>query len=117
VVALLCGISPDIFLVVGPFDIITSCMVHANLNWTFGPLRYVLVSPVFHRWHHSREVRDKNFSSTFAIWDLMFGTAYMPAGASPKAYGVDDKEMPEALWAQIAYPLVQRDPPAEVRPA
>jgi len=39
VVALLCGVSPDIFLVVGPFDIITSCLVHANLNWTFGPLR------------------------------------------------------------------------------
>ena len=39
VVALLCGVSPNIFLVVGPFDIITSCMVHANLNWTFGPLR------------------------------------------------------------------------------
>jgi sterol desaturase/sphingolipid hydroxylase (fatty acid hydroxylase superfamily) len=111
VLALLVGISPDIFLVVGPFDIITSCLVHANLNWTFGPLRYVFVSPVFHRWHHARDVRDKNFASTFALWDLMFGTAYMPAGVRPSGYGIDDAEMPDGMWAQIAYPLLQRDEP------
>ena len=52
---------PDIFLVVGPFNIITSCLVHANLNWTFGPLRYVFVSPVFHRWHHARDRARQEF--------------------------------------------------------
>ena len=115
---LLAGISPDIFLLVGPFNIITSCLVHANLNWTFGPLRYVLVSPVFHRWHHTRAVRDKNFASTFAIWDVMFGTSYMPAGVRPSDYGIDDAEMPDGMWAQIAYPLLQRDEPQmEPRPA
>ena len=108
VVALLSGISPDIFVVVGPFDVITSCMVHANLNWTFGPLRYVFVSPVFHRWHHARAVCDKNFASTFSIWDVMFGTYHMPVGELPKDYGIDDKEMPETLWAQIVYPIRQK---------
>jgi sterol desaturase/sphingolipid hydroxylase (fatty acid hydroxylase superfamily) len=118
VLALLVGISPGIFLVVGPFNIITSCLVHANLNWTFGPLRYVFASPVFHRWHHARAVTDKNFASTFPIWDVMFGTAHMPAGARPSDYGIDDAEMPDGMWAQIAYPLVQRDEPRmEPRPA
>ncbi|HMH66043.1 MAG TPA: sterol desaturase family protein [Rhizomicrobium sp.] len=109
VVALLCGVSPDIFLVVGPFDIITSCMVHANLNWTFGPLRYVVASPVFHRWHHVANLRDKNFAGTLALWDLMFGTYHMPEGVLPSGYGIDDKEMPEGLMRQLAYPLLQRD--------
>ncbi|HWU55621.1 MAG TPA: sterol desaturase family protein [Rhizomicrobium sp.] len=109
IVALFAGISPDIFVVVGPFDIITSCMVHANLNWTFGPLRYVFVSPVFHRWHHARAVCDKNFASTISLWDVMFGTYHMPAGELPKDYGIDDKEMPEGFLAQLAYPLRQRD--------
>ena len=40
----------------------------------WGRLKYVLVSPVFHRWHHASAVRDKNFASTFALWDWMFGT-------------------------------------------
>ncbi len=84
-------------------------MVHANLNWTFGPLRHVLVSPVFHRWHHSRDVAGRNFASTFSLWDVMFGTYHMPSGEVPKAYGIDDDAMPEGMWAQIAYPLVQRE--------
>ena len=107
IAALLAGVSPDIFLVVGPFNIITSCMVHANLNWTFGPLKSVLVSPVFHRWHHADSVCDKNFASTFSLWDRMFGTWYMPAGALPGGYGIDDAAMPEGLLAQTIYPLVQ----------
>lgn len=113
---LLAGVSPNIFIVIGPFNIITSCMVHANLNWTFGPLRYVLVSPVFHRWHHSRDVVGRNFASTFALWDVMFGTYYLPKGEVPKAYGIDDEAMPEGMWAQIAYPLVQRAD-GQTRPA
>jgi sterol desaturase/sphingolipid hydroxylase (fatty acid hydroxylase superfamily) len=109
VVALFSGISPDIFVVVGPFDIITSCMVHANLSWTFGPLRYVFVSPVFHRWHHARAVCDMNFASTFSFLDVMFGTYHLPVGELPADYGIDDKEMPETLVPQLLYPLVQRD--------
>jgi sterol desaturase/sphingolipid hydroxylase (fatty acid hydroxylase superfamily) len=109
VVALLCGVSPDIFLVVGPFDIITSCMVHANLNWSFGPLRAVIASPVFHRWHHVSELRDKNFAGTFALWDLMFGTYHMPQGVLPSGFGIDDKAMPEGLMPQLVYPLLQRE--------
>ena len=105
---LLAGVSPDIFLVIGPFNIITSCMVHANLNWTFGPLRYVLVSPVFHRWHHAMDVRDRNFASTFAIWDVMFATAYMPQGVLPQRSGIDDEAMPEGLMPQLVYPLLQK---------
>ncbi|MEO8300581.1 MAG: sterol desaturase family protein [Rhizomicrobium sp.] len=110
VAALLCGISPWIFVAIGPFNIITSCLVHANLNWTFGPLRYVISSPVFHRWHHVADVRDKNFAGTFALWDLMFGTFHMPAHALPRNYGIADKEMPEGLVPQLLYPILQRDP-------
>ena len=105
---LLAGVSPDIFIVIGPFNIITSCMVHANLNWTFGPLRYVFCSPVFHRWHHEVSVVDKNFASTFSLWDLMFGTWHMPQGALPQNYGIDDAAMPEGLVPQMMYPLIQK---------
>jgi sterol desaturase/sphingolipid hydroxylase (fatty acid hydroxylase superfamily) len=107
---LLTGVSPDIFLVIGPFNTITSCMVHANLNWTFGPLRYVFVSPVFHRWHHAQAVCGKNFASTFSLWDVMFGTYHMPVGARPSGYGITDQAMPEGLMAQMVYPLLKADP-------
>lgn len=107
VAALLAGISPEVFIVLGPFNIMASGFVHANLDWTLGPFKYVLVSPVFHRWHHARAVRDTNFGNTFAVWDLMFGTFHMPAGALPDNYGIDDEAMPEGLVPQLLYPLLQ----------
>jgi sterol desaturase/sphingolipid hydroxylase (fatty acid hydroxylase superfamily) len=107
VAALLAGISPEIFIVIGPFNTIYSVFVHANLDWRLGWLRYVLVSPVFHRWHHAAAVRDMNFSSTFPVWDLMFGTFYMPDGVLPDGYGIDDQKMPAGLVPQLLYPLLQ----------
>lgn len=108
VALLLAGISPEVMVVVGPFTIAYSAFVHANLDWTLGPFKYVLASPVFHRWHHTAADQggNKNFASTFPVLDLMFGTFYMPEGKLPEAYGVDDKdEFPEGFGAQLLYPF------------
>jgi len=108
VAALLAGISPEIFIVLGPFNTIASVFVHANLNWRLGPFKYLLVSPVFHRWHHDRAIQGVNYANTFTLWDWLFGTFHMPQGALPSDYGIDDENMPEGLMPQIVYPLTQR---------
>jgi sterol desaturase/sphingolipid hydroxylase (fatty acid hydroxylase superfamily) len=107
VALLLAGISPNVMLWVGPFTTATSALVHANLNWTFGPFRYVLASPVFHRWHHTAADRggSKNFAGTFPIWDVLFGTWYMPANELPDAYGVAEEAFPQSFGAQMLYPF------------
>ena len=107
VALLLAGISPNVMLWVGPFTTATSALVHANLNWTFGPFKYVLASPVFHRWHHTAPDRggSKNFAGTLPIWDLLFGTWYMPANELPDAYGVDEEAFPQSFGAQMLYPF------------
>jgi sterol desaturase/sphingolipid hydroxylase (fatty acid hydroxylase superfamily) len=107
VILLLAGISPEVMIVVGPFTIAYSALVHANLNWTFGPFKYVLASPVFHRWHHTAADRggDMNFASTFPMLDWMFGTFYMPEGKLPDAYGIGEKEFPEGFGGQMLYPF------------
>jgi sterol desaturase/sphingolipid hydroxylase (fatty acid hydroxylase superfamily) len=117
IAALLCGISPQIFVVMGPVNTITSCLVHANLNWTFGPLRHVIASPVFHRWHHDEKTHGRNFAGSLSLWDWMFGTYHMPEGALPQSYGIDDRNMPEGLFAQIVYPLTQGAGPADIAQA
>src|ERR1043165_3647539 len=105
VALLLAGVSPNVMLWVGPFTTAHSAFVHANLNWTLGPFKYVLASPVFHRWHHTLPDRggNKNFAGTFPIWDLMFGTFYMPKKTLPDAYGIDDRSFPEGFGAQMLY--------------
>ena len=104
---LLAGISPNVMLWVGPFTTAHSAFVHANLNWSLGPLKYVLAGPVFHRWHHTAADRggSKNFAGTFPLWDMLFGTFYMPKRALPDAYGIDDKEFPPSFGAQLLYPF------------
>lgn len=105
VLVVLIGFSPMTLVVLAPFNIIWSALVHANLNWDFGPFRYVLASPVFHRWHHSDVVLDKNFAATFPVLDLMFGTFYMPRDSQPLTTGTPHDPVPDTVWGQLAYPF------------
>jgi sterol desaturase/sphingolipid hydroxylase (fatty acid hydroxylase superfamily) len=102
----LLGFRGDVLAGVTPFFTLYALTLHANLPWTYGPLRYVLASPTFHRWHHSSEERglDKNFAALFPVWDLIFGTFHMPAGEQPAAFGVRDP-VPETLPGQLAWPF------------
>jgi len=111
VVVLLLGFSPGAIVLLIPLNKIYSSMVHANLNWTFGPLRFVFASPVFHRWHHTEEGKgiDKNFAATFPILDLVFGTFHMPADESPRHYGNGEDEFPEDWWGQFIYPFRKKN--------
>jgi len=107
VVMLFSGISPNVFVVLGPLTIAHSAFVHANLDWTLGSFKYVIAGPVFHRWHHTAADRggEKNFASTFPILDVIFGTFYMPAGQLPDRYGIDDRGFPETFGAQLVHPF------------
>jgi sterol desaturase/sphingolipid hydroxylase (fatty acid hydroxylase superfamily) len=107
VILLMAGISPNIMVWLGPFITFHSAFVHANLNWSLGPFKYLIASPVFHRWHHTslEEGGNRNFASTFPIWDLFFGTWWMPEGRMPENYGADDEAMPTEIGGQLAYPF------------
>jgi len=109
VILLLAGISPNALVILGPFTIAHSAFVHANLNWSLGPLRYVIAGPVFHRWHHTAadEGGEKNFASTFPVLDLIFGTFYLPKDTLPASYGVADQDFPSDFGTQMIHPLKQ----------
>jgi sterol desaturase/sphingolipid hydroxylase (fatty acid hydroxylase superfamily) len=105
IAVLLAGFSVEALLALAPFNIVYSAMVHANLNWTFGPLRFLFASPVFHRWHHTSEACDKNFAATFPILDVVFGTFFMPAGRMPETFGIGAEDFPEDFWGQLVFPF------------
>lgn len=50
--------------------------IHADVPWTLGPLKRVLVSPAAHRLHHVRDeaLMGSNFANMLAIVDVVFGT-------------------------------------------
>jgi sterol desaturase/sphingolipid hydroxylase (fatty acid hydroxylase superfamily) len=63
---------------------------HANVRLGFGPFWWLLVSPNYHRIHHSLEPDhiDKNFAMWFPIWDIVFGTAVAPRRSECPGTGV-----------------------------
>ncbi|HIK42584.1 MAG TPA: sterol desaturase family protein [Thermoleptolyngbya sp. M55_K2018_002] len=81
--------------------------IHANVRWTYGPLGYVLSSPAFHRWHHTREEAGLgcNFAGLFPVYDLMFGTFYLPQGQQPHNFGICGEPIPENFGAHLLYPF------------
>jgi sterol desaturase/sphingolipid hydroxylase (fatty acid hydroxylase superfamily) len=107
VILLMAGISPNVMLWVGPFNTFHSAFVHANLSWTLGPFKYLLATPVFHRWHHTvlEQGGNTNFAGTFPIWDILFGTFLMPEDRLPDGYGKDETAMPAKIVGQLAFPF------------
>jgi sterol desaturase/sphingolipid hydroxylase (fatty acid hydroxylase superfamily) len=83
-----------------------SVLIHSNVRINFGPLRWLLASPEFHHWHHSkdRQARDRNFAGQLPLLDVIFGTLHMPLGQRPTAYGID-APMPENYLSQLAHPF------------
>ena len=81
--------------------------IHANVAWSYGPFKYVVASPAFHRWHHTAEAEgfDKNFAGLFPCIDALFGTLYLP-GRPSTVYGLGSgQRMPMNVLTQLAYPF------------
>ena len=84
--------------------------IHANVRWTLTPLRRLVATPAFHHWHHSADeaARDKNFAIHTPLWDLVFGTYYLP-NHWPTRYGLHpERRVPVGWVRQLLYPFGRR---------
>lgn len=79
---------------------------HADLDWRFGPLYRVVVSPAFHAVHHSTEMHRQhaNFGAMLSCWDYLFGTAAADE-SRPARFGVVGVREPERLLEQLWSPF------------
>jgi len=85
----LLGASPEVIPLKGAISAVWGMYIHANLNVHTGQLQRIINGPEMHRWHHAMgKGMGSNFSTKLAIWDWMFGTAYLPADQRAKDYGV-----------------------------
>jgi len=101
------GFSKDVidaYIVIVGFQAVFN---HANVSVRLGPLRYVIVTPNFHHWHHSqdKEALDKNYAAHFAFLDHLFGTAVQSDRKWPSEYGVLGDYVPKGFWRQLLFPF------------
>lgn len=94
----------DAYIVIVGFQAVFN---HANVSVRLGPLRYLIVTPNFHHWHHSqeKEALDKNYAAHFAFLDHLFGTAVQSERRWPARYGVLGDYVPKGFWRQVLFPF------------
>lgn len=82
---------------------------HGNLALTLGPLNYLFSAPAPHRWHHARDPRTAacNFGGDVLVWDLLFGTFFLPKGREPSDdVGIPDgAAFPQDILGVLASPF------------
>ena len=79
---------------------------HCNIDLRYGLLNYLVGSAETHRWHHSREPREANanYGNTVIVWDLLFGTWFLPADRAIGALGLHQR-LPASFRALMAAPF------------
>lgn len=94
----------DAYIVIVGFQAVFN---HANVSVRLGPLRYLVVTPNFHHWHHAQddEAIDRNYAAHFAFLDHLFGTAVQSERSWPQRYGVQGDYVPDGFFRQLVFPF------------
>lgn len=94
----------DVYIIVVGFQAVFN---HANVHLPWGPLKYLIVTPDFHHWHHSSDEAaiDKNYAAHFSFIDYLFGTAVKGQSGFPEKYGVQGDYMPDGFVKQQMFPF------------
>jgi len=98
-------VMPVLFPIVGT---VSSFVIHANVRWRFGWLEWLVSTPAFHHWHHTKDgpaYINKNYAAILPWMDKCFGTFYLPGKQWPAKYGLDVPMAP-GLAGQLLQPFV-----------
>lgn len=106
------GFSLEDFFIVHIFSVAIGHFNHANLNISWGPLRYLLNSPGMHIWHHAKNIPEGrtgvNYGISLSLWDWLFGTAWVPYSGRDEKLGFEGVEkIPSTFIDQVTYPFTQ----------
>ena len=85
------GFSTEALAIYGIFSSAIAFFIHANISVRFPILKWIIVTPEFHHWHHDRHPKlyAQNLAVQLPILDYIFGTWHMPKQELPKQYGTE----------------------------
>jgi sterol desaturase/sphingolipid hydroxylase (fatty acid hydroxylase superfamily) len=104
--AFLLGVPQRLWLPLLFLQLLSETLQHSRLDWSFGSMHGLLVSPAFHKIHHSADEHEYNgnYGRFFSLWDAMFGT-FVRSSTTQREYGVSGMKVPETLIAQFVHPF------------
>lgn len=85
-------LTPGEAAVAFSIGVLVNVWVHTNLRVNLGPLEWLIITPDYHRVHHSaNELSRTNLGFVLTIWDRLFGTYTDPRRIPrPTALGTAD---------------------------
>ena len=113
--AIMGGFTAQDVALVHFFNITIGHLNHANINWDYGFLKYILNNPKMHIWHHAKELPEDrkngvNFGITLSLWDYIFKTNYIPHSGRDIEIGFEgDEKFPKDFIGQELYPISKKD--------
>ncbi len=104
----LLGVSSEVLAAYFVFYGINGFFQHSNCRVHLGPLNYLISGPELHRWHHSELAResDNNFGNNFIVWDVLFGTRFLPKDREVGPLGLLNRKYPMGFLAQMKTPFI-----------
>ena len=103
----LLGVGSEVLAPYFVFYAVNGFFQHSNVDVRLGPLNYLVSGPELHRWHHSRraEESNRNYGVNLIVWDLVFGTYFLPRDRRPEQLGLTNPFYPSGFLGQLAAPL------------
>jgi sterol desaturase/sphingolipid hydroxylase (fatty acid hydroxylase superfamily) len=104
---LLMGVDPTVLALYYVAYASNGFFQHCNIELRYGVLNYIVGSAETHRWHHSRIPRESNanYGNTVIVWDLLFGTWFLPKERSVQELGLQEPDYPKSFWALMRAPF------------
>ncbi|MBR0801124.1 sterol desaturase family protein [Bradyrhizobium jicamae] len=103
ILAILFRVPADMAIAAGLIFFLPDACAHLNVRIPLGRFVTWINNPQWHRIHHSVQLehRDKNFASFFPIWDILFGTAWVPKPDEYPATGLVPAERVDIINSVI----------------
>ena len=105
---LLLGAGEDILIMYTVFTAVHGLFQHCNIDVRLGPLNWIFSMAELHRWHHHPDpaIGNHNFGANLILWDVVFGTRYLPRAPPPETVGIGAlPSFPTDYLGQLAAPF------------
>ncbi len=103
----LLGVAPEVLAAYFVFYALNGFFQHSNCRVRLGPLNYLVSGPELHRWHHSEIAQESNnnYGNNLIIWDVLFGTRFLPRGREVGELGLHNRDYPLGFFQQMRTPF------------
>lgn len=105
---LLLGVQAEVLATYYVFYALNGFFQHSNIRLNLGVLNYIFSTADLHRWHHSRipEESNTNYGNNLIVWDLLFGSYYLPKDKMLDELGLVNRNYPLDFSSQMKSPFI-----------